>query len=120
MAGVEKRSFDSPDETRSPEKTTLETVKVGAATVGRGTMQPGWRWSEVIKPIVGTDSCQVHHLGIVLSGRMHVAHTDGSEADIGAGDVYDIQPGHDAWVEGDEAFVGVEFDARAAATFGKG
>ena len=120
MAGVEARNFDSPDETRRPDKTTVEMVKVGNALVGRATMEPGWRWSECIKPIVGTDSCQVHHLGIVLSGQMHIVHDDGSEADLSAGDAYEIQPGHDAWVVGDEAFVGVEFDATAVATYARG
>ena len=117
MAGVEVRNFDSPDETRRPDKTTLEMVSVGGTTVGRGTMQPGWRWSENIKPIVGTESCQVHHLGIVLSGRIHIVHDDGSEGDISAGDVFSIEPGHDAWVVGDEPYVGVEFDPKTAATF---
>jgi hypothetical protein len=119
MAGVEIRNFDSPDETRRPEKTTLELVTVAGTTVARGTMQPGWRWSENIKPIVGTDSCQVRHLGVVLSGRIHVVHEDGSEGDIAAGDVFDIQPGHDAWVVGDEPYVGVEFDQKTVATFAK-
>lgn len=119
MAGVEARNFDAPDETRTPDKTRVETVKVGGALVGRATMDPGWRWSEAIKPIVGTDSCQVHHIGIVLSGRMHVVHGDASEVDLNAGDVYEIQPGHDAWVLGDEPFVGVEFDSTTVATFAR-
>jgi mannose-6-phosphate isomerase-like protein (cupin superfamily) len=120
MAGVEARNFETPDETRTPEKTRVETVKVGGALIGRATMEPGWRWSEDIKPIVGTDSCKVHHLGIVLSGRMHIVHGDGSEADLNAGDVYEIQPGHDAWVLGDESFVGVEFNPTAVATYARG
>jgi hypothetical protein len=117
MAGVEVRNFDSPDEVRSPEKTRVAVVKVGSTTVGQAVMQPGWRWSDAIKPIVGTESCQVHHLGVVLAGRMHVVHEDGTESEIAAGDVFEIQPGHDAWVVGDEAYVGVEFDAKTAATF---
>ena len=120
MAGVEARNFDAPDETRRPDKTTVETVKVGGALVGRATMEPGWRWSEAIKPIVGGDHCQVHHLGYVVSGRMHIAHSDGSKVDLSAGDVYDIQPGHDAWVLGGESYVGVEFDARTAETYARG
>ncbi|MDP1806180.1 MAG: cupin domain-containing protein [Acidimicrobiales bacterium] len=120
MAGAEARNFDSPDETRRPDKTTVETVKVGNARIGRATMQPGWRWSECIKPIVGTDACQVHHLGIVLSGQMRIAHGDGTDVDLAPGDVYEIQPGHDAWVLGDEPFVGVEFDATAVETYAKG
>lgn len=119
MAGVETRNIDTPDETRTPPNALLQIVKLGGAGVGRGTFQPGWKWSESIKPIVGTDSCQVHHLGVMMAGRMHVVHDDGSEADIGAGQVYEIQPGHDAWVVGDEAAVGIEFDAATVATFAK-
>lgn len=77
MAGVQKLDFDSPDETRTPEKTRAELVRVGSTTVGRLTLQPGWQWSECIKPVVGTDSCQVRHVGIVGSGAMHVVHDDG-------------------------------------------
>ena len=117
MAGVDKKSFDQPEVTRTPAKATIDVVTVGGRTVGRSTLEPGWRWSESIKPIVGTDSCEVHHLGVVLSGRLHVEHSDGSEADLGPGDVYDIQPGHDAWVLGDEPVVGVEFDPKTAQTF---
>jgi mannose-6-phosphate isomerase-like protein (cupin superfamily) len=120
MAGVETRSFESPDETRTPDKTTVEVVHVGGTTVGRATLQPGWRWSETIKAVVGTDDCQVHHLGVVLSGQMHVVHSDGSEADVSAGEVYVIQPGHDAWVVGDDPAVAVEFDARTAVAFAQG
>ena len=117
MAGLEIRSFDEPDETRTPPKARIHVVTVGGATVAKATFEPGWRWSESIKPIAGTDSCGVHHLGLVLSGQMHVVHDDGSEGDIGPGQVYDIQPGHDAWVVGDEPMVGVEFDTRTAQTF---
>ena len=117
MAGVETRNFESPDETRRPDKTTVEVVNVGGVTVGRATLQPGWRWSEAIKPLVGTDNCEVHHLGLLLSGRMHVVHSDGTEVDVAPGEVYNIQAGHDAWVMGDEPAVAVEFDPTTAATF---
>jgi hypothetical protein len=120
MAGIESKNLDSPDETRTPDKVKLELVNVGGASVGRGTFQPGWRWSESIKPIVGTDSCQVHHLGMLLEGQMHVVHEDGTESDLNAGDIYSIEPGHDAWVVGDQPAVGVEFDTTSARTFGKG
>jgi len=119
MAGVEVKSLDTPDETRTPPNTKVETVTVGGATVGRLTLQPGWRWSESIKPIVGTDVCEVHHLGVLLSGTMHVVHSDGTEVDVGPGAVYNIQPGHDAWVVGDQEVVGFEFDTKTAATFAK-
>ena len=119
MSGIERRTFDSPDKTRTPDKSTIAVVTVGDATVARKTLRPGWRWSESIKPIVGTDDCQVHHLGVVLSGRLRVEHNNQSGADLGPGDVYVIDPGHDAWVVGDEPFVGVEFDNLTASTFGK-
>jgi hypothetical protein len=109
MAGVENKSMDSPDEVRTPQKTNVEVVSVGGTEVGRFTFEPGWRWSECIKPVVGTDSCQMEHLGYALSGRIHIEHEDGTTSDIGAGDAYLIRPGHDAWVVGDEPFVGVEF-----------
>lgn len=105
MPGVEKRDFRSPDEIRTPDKTTVELVNVGGAQIGRYTFQPGWRWAECIKPVVGTDSCQVEHVGYVVSGSLHVEHEDGSEGEVIAGDVYRIAPGHDAWVVGEESAV---------------
>lgn len=119
MPGVEKRSFDSPDERRTPAKSVVAVVTVGEATVGRKTLEAGWRWSECIKPVAGTDDCQLHHLGVALSGRLRVTHWDGSAADLGPGDVYVIEAGHDAWVLGDEPFVGVEFDSLTASTYAK-
>ena len=113
MASLEKKSFDSPDETRTPDKTTVELVNLEGVTVGRYTFEPGWRWSECIKPVAKTDSCQVDHVGYVVQGRLHVRHDDGTEAEAGPGDVYHIHPGHDAWVEGDENFVAVEFQGAA-------
>jgi hypothetical protein len=110
MAGVEVKSFDSPDETRPFEgKGQAEVLNVGGQVVGRGTFEPGWRWSENVKPIAGTDSCQVSHLGYVLSGRMKVYMDDGSEAEVGPGDVIAIAPGHDAEVIGDEPCVTLDF-----------
>jgi hypothetical protein len=113
MAGLESRSMEAPDETRRPEKTTIDVVQLGDTEVGRFTFEPGWKWSECVKPVVGTDSCQAEHLGYVVSGRIHIAHDDGTEADLGPGDAYLIAPGHDAWVLGDEPFVGVEFSSAA-------
>jgi hypothetical protein len=120
MAGVEVRNFDAPDETRSPDKTTIEVVRMGGATTARMRLEPGWRWSECIKPIVGGERCQVHHVGLLQSGRMRVAHDDGTEQEIGPGQTYVIEPGHDAWVVGDEPVVGFEFESRAAEEFAKG
>jgi hypothetical protein len=119
MTGVQKLDFDSPDETRTPEKTRAEVVRAGNTTVGRLTLQPGWRWSDCIKPVAGTESCQIRHVGIVQTGAMHVVHDDGTEADLEAGDAYVIEPGHNAWVVGDEAFVGFEFESRAAEEYAR-
>jgi hypothetical protein len=113
MAGVEHRNFDSPEETRTPEKTTVEIVRMAGSEIGRFTFQPGWRWSECIKPVVKTESCQVDHIGYVASGVLHLKHDDGTEVDIKAREVYRIAPGHDAWVLGDQPFVGVEFQGAA-------
>jgi len=113
MAGIENRDFSSPDETRSPDKTTVELVNVGGGQIGRYTFQPGWRWSECIKPVVGTDSCQVEHVGYCLEGRLHVVHDDGTEREIVAGEVYRIAPGHDGWVVGDDPMMSVEFQGAA-------
>jgi hypothetical protein len=120
MAGVHKLDFDSPDETRTPDKTRAELVRVGNTTVSRLTLEPGWQWSECIKPVAGTDSCQLRHVGVVQAGRMRVSHDDGTEQDLQAGEAYVIEPGHDAQVVGDEPFVGFEFESRAAEEFARG
>jgi mannose-6-phosphate isomerase-like protein (cupin superfamily) len=120
MAGTAKKSFDTPDESRTPDKTKVDVVDLGGGhKVARMTAQPGWRWSECIKPVVKTDSCQALHVGTIAAGRMHVAHEDGSELDIGPGDAYVIEPGHDAWVVGDDAVVAFEFQSETAATFAR-
>ena len=119
VAGVEKLDFDSPDERRTPDKTQVDVVRLGGTAAARLTMEPGWRWSECVKPVAETDSCQHRHVGVVQSGRLHVAHEDGTEAEIGPGDAYVIEPGHDAWVLGDEGFVGLEFEARSAEDYAR-
>ena len=119
MAGVEARDFDAPDETRSPEKTESRIVRLGGTAVARVKLEPGWSWSECIKPIVGTESCQILHVGVVQSGQMHVEHEDGTMEDLRPGHVYVIQPGHDASVVGDEPFIGYEFERRAAEEWAK-
>lgn len=113
MAGVETRDFSTPDETRNPDKTTVELVNLAGGQIGRYTFESGWRWSECIKPVVGTESCEVEHVGYVVSGALHVRHNDGSESELAPGSVYRIAPGHDAWTVGDEAAVLVEFQGAA-------
>ena len=117
MAGVVRKAFDEPDETRAPDKTKVEVVDLGSVKAARLTAQPGWKWSDCIKPVVGTDSCQARHVGTLVSGQMHIVHNDGTEADIGPGDAYVIEPGHDAWVVGDEPAVSFEFESTTAGTF---
>jgi len=94
MASLEKKRFDAPDQRRTPPNTTMETVHFGDRTVTRLTYQPGWRWSNDIKPLVGTDLCQVNHFMYVLSGRTHVTLADGTEMEIGPGDIATIPAGH--------------------------
>jgi quercetin dioxygenase-like cupin family protein len=119
MAGVQALDFDSPDETRTPDKTRVDVVHKGATTVGRFVFEPGWRWSECIKPVAGTESCQARHVGVVQSGTLRVSHEDGSEIDLRPGEAYVIEPGHDAWVIGDARFVAFEFEPRAAQEYAR-
>jgi hypothetical protein len=101
-----RESFDAPGEIRKfdpPESGYLELVADG--TVGRATFNPGWKWSENIKPIAGTDSCEQAHVGYFISGQMHVVSDDGTEMDYGPGDFATMAPGHDAWVVGTEPCV---------------
>ena len=120
MGGIDSRAFDSPDETRTPEKTRVEVVRLGSTSAARMTLEPGWKWSDCIKPVAGTESCQARHVGVVQSGRLHVTHDDGSEAELSPGEAYVIEPGHDAWVVGDDAFVGFEFESKAAEEYARG
>jgi hypothetical protein len=117
MAGVEKRGFDSPDESRTPSKTRSDIVHLGGTTAARLKLEPGWRWSDCIKPVASTESCQLRHVGVAQAGQMRVTHEDGTVVEIVAGDAYVIEPGHDAEVLGDEAFVGFEFEPKAAEAF---
>ena len=105
---LQVKSHGSPDEVRSPDKTRIEVVRLEGFTLGRFNFEPGWRWSECIKPVVKTDSCQVSHVGYAVSGRLTVRMKDGTQKTIVAGESYTIPPGHDAWVEGNERFVGIE------------
>ena len=106
MTTAQRKSFNSPDETRQFKgKGKVDLVKFGDTAIGRGTFEPGWRWSENVKPIAQTDSCQSNHLGYILQGRMHIKHNDGTEIEVGPGDAFVTLPGHDAWVVGNEACI---------------
>jgi mannose-6-phosphate isomerase-like protein (cupin superfamily) len=99
------KGFTRADETRTFEKGRMDVITQDGVTFGRGTFQPGWKWSTCVKPIAKTESCQSAHLGYQVSGRMHVVMDDGTEKDIGPGDICSIPPGHDAWVVGSEPVV---------------
>lgn len=109
MAEVQRRNFQAPDEHVEYPLGYTDEVHLGELVVGRSRHQPGWRWSDHIKPIVGTPSCQNHHVGIVVGGRLAMRMDDGREFLFGPDDVYDIPPGHDGWVVGDEAVELVEW-----------
>jgi mannose-6-phosphate isomerase-like protein (cupin superfamily) len=105
----EAKNLDTPDEKRSFEHGDLHLVNMTGATIGRAVFRPGWRWSTDVKPIIGTDSCQGHHVSYVVSGRLRVRMDDGTELDLSPGDGHVVGPGHDAWVVGDEPCVTIDF-----------
>lgn len=106
---MQKKSFNSPDETRTPSsKTKVDVIKINGGELHHATFQSGWKWSVDIKPVAGTDSCQVHHILYGISGQLKTVLNDGTEMDLNPGEVIDIPPGHDGWVVGDEPFVGVD------------
>ena len=106
------RRFEQPDETRPFEaRGRVELIDIGGHMIGRGTFEAGWTWSADVKPIAGTDSCQVFHVGYCESGRMRIHMEDGTDQDIGPGDVFAIPPGHDAEVLGDEPCVMIDLAA---------
>jgi len=98
------KNFDRPDQRPELPKGSAALVHLGDQTVVRGRLEPGWRWSNDWRPLMGTPSCKIHHTGYVLAGRAHFEMDDGTTVDVGPGDVYSIPPGHDAWVVGDEAW----------------
>jgi hypothetical protein len=103
---LEAKNLDEPEETRAFNNGEMKLVTMSGMTVGRAVFQPGWRWSNDVKPIAGTDSCQAPHTGYVLSGRMHVVMDDGTEGEA-------ISPGHDAWIVGDEPCVVLDWSGAA-------
>ena len=109
MASMERQSLDGAAETRKFDKGHMEVVTVGGHVVGRATFEPGWKWSESVKPIAGTDSCMVEHVGYIVSGQLKVVMDDGSETDARPGDAFYLAPGHDAWVVGNEPVVALDF-----------
>src|SRR4028119_1571393 len=120
LESFQQKSLGSPDETRTFENGEVGVVTLGDFTASRLVLDPGWRWSENVKPIAGTDSCQVLHTGYHVSGRLHVRMEDGTEKEFGPGDAYVIPPGHDAWVVGDEPVVSVDMSRVTAEQYATG
>lgn len=117
MASPISKNFDNPDEVRQMTNGQVEIVSLGEVMVMRLTLNPGWKWSTSVKPIVETESCQVHHIGYQVSGRIMARMDDGLEVEYGPGAAYNIPPGHDAWVIGSEPVVSLDF--RGAETYAK-
>ena len=109
MAGAETKSFANPDEILEPPLARAEVVEIGGGTVGRYTAQPGWRWTVHLKEVAGTELCEAPHFQYHVSGRLGVRMADGTEFEIGPGEVAVLPPGHDAWVVGDEPVVVVDW-----------
>jgi class 3 adenylate cyclase len=109
MARLQRRRFSDPVEVRHFPRGRLDIVELDDVVVGRMSHEPGWRWSVDVRPLAGTDRCMYHHVGVTLSGRCRAQLEDGTELEIGPGDVFEFPPGHDAWVVGDEPWVAVDF-----------
>ena len=109
---LRRKRFDKPDEIRTVEKARIELVELGEAVIGRTVFEPGWHWAEHVKQIVETASCEVHHTGYVVSGHLHVEMNDGAAIELTAGDVFEVPPGHDAWVIGDQPWISIDFAGR--------
>jgi len=109
LATAEKKNFSSPDETRPAGRGKVQLLNIAGGAVGLATFEPGWRWSEDVKPIAKTDACEAHHVGYTISGRAVVRLADGTEVETGPGDVFVVPPGHDAWVIGDEPWVTIDW-----------
>jgi quercetin dioxygenase-like cupin family protein len=116
---LQQKNLDTPDETRTFENGKAQVVTLGDFSASRLTFEPGWRWSEHVKPLAGTDSCQVLHTGYQVSGRLRIRMDDGTEKEYGPGDAYVIPPGHDGWVVGDEPVVTVDMSTVTAEHFAK-
>jgi len=109
MEKVESKSLNNPEEVRTFDKGKLELINIGGAVIGRGTFQPGWRWSKSVQPLVKTKSCEAPHFQYHVSGTLRIKMDDGTEIECKAGDVSFLPTGHDAWVVGNEPVVVVDF-----------
>ena len=108
LAVILKR-FERPDETRTFEKGQFDIIRLGGMTIGRATYEAGWRWSVHVGAALGQESCDVEHVGMVVSGRATAAMNDGNVVEMQPGELFYIPPGHDSWVVGDEPYVSLHF-----------
>jgi hypothetical protein len=109
MAKAERKDLSSPDEVRTFPKGKLHLVKIGGGVVGRLTLEPGWRWSQHVKPTAGTEWCEAPHFQYHASGHIHVVMSDGAEFEVGPGEITALPQGHDAWVVGNEPVVLIDW-----------
>jgi quercetin dioxygenase-like cupin family protein len=103
------KRFEQPDEVRVFAKGKFEIVKIGSMTIGRASYEPGWKWSEHVGLATGATSCEVEHIGLVISGSAACQMNDGRHYEMKPGDLFYIGPGHDSWVVGDEPYVSLHF-----------
>ena len=101
MGVIKRGSLDAPDVSRTFDHGHGSIIRVGTFTIGRGVLEPGWRWTTHMGPVMGTRSCPVHHFQLLLSGRFAVRMEDGEAAEFGPNDIFEVPPGHEAWVVGD-------------------
>src|SRR5215203_435246 len=118
-AGTQKKSLDTPDESREFEQGQVQVATIKDFKVARQIFQPGWKWSDHVRPIAQTSSCQVRHTGYVISGQLKLVMDDRTETDLGPGDAYVIEPGHDGWVVGDEPYVAIDVSVETVEKFAK-
>jgi len=118
MVRMEGKSLNNPDEVRTFDKGKLELININGRTVGRATLLPGWKWSQSVKPLANTETCEAPHFQYHMSGTIRVRTDDGTERDFKAGDVSLLEAGHDAWVVGDEPVVVIDFQGMV--DYGKG
>jgi Cupin domain len=108
MAKMQKKSINSPDETRTFDKGKFDLTKIGDTSIGKMYLDPGWSWEKCVKPLVKSQSCQASHTHYVISGRIRFKMNDGNEEEYGPGDLAYIPPGHKAWVVGNDPYTGIE------------
>lgn len=109
VAGAEQKTFDAPDETREFSHGCADILRIGGSEIGRLTLQPGWRWSDHVKPLAGTELCEAPHFQYHVSGHLRIEMADGTTLDARPGDVTALPQGHDAWVVGDQPVIVVDW-----------